>query len=826
MKKNYLIKMMSVLMLALFATSVKADVNSMVDLYGKYRFTATLELLDESFADKVSADCDVTIGKSAIYDAVVTGIGGATNDVHNVASIDTKAHTFTVNNPNGGAGLFKGAYFSNAEGKNPYGTIQRDFKVVYTYDPETKDITMDDFTVVTVSDMSSDDATIVAKFSNVKLTLVEAEVVEVADVSGEWIFSSTYSDEKSTFPTEFGVTLSKTSDDNKNYNVAIAIEGYDAVSTTATFDGAKLLVAYDSLCISAKDSLFFADYAGYKVKGSYEFSYISETNMSLTSGMSFVKRTVVKDAEGNDKINHEQIQWYGAGSLKLPTEAPAFDWTGTYKVTGELMAMPGFEAQYSKDFTFVVSYHEQWDMYLVTEFMGYDVFDVNNGGIDFTIAEDGMSATIKTGKYLDFNYDTMMARSIYDMNASTSSPLTLKLNEDGTLSLSAFCIQSTNYNDNSTALEAYYEKLVVTKENNAFVWNKGFTVTAEPTSVDGGNYPTEFAMEVEFVETTEEYYVINFMGYDITAMTYGGLKLTIAEDGKSATMPLEGNFGVVCMAGTYPNYVQLCDANGGTESLTLTVNADGTMSVSDFTLYEYNYDEVTWVGATGAKLASYTNVKATTVDAATNNWAGKYVFTYTDASWNTIECSLCLEAGLEEGQYYVTEFMNEELGSLNYGGLLFTVSKEAPTKATVKLNGAYGVALVAMLDNGNYLQLRDIFGGGEALGVTLNDNGSMTLDSCQLVEFSFDSFGPVGEPVNYPEFTAYKGGLTKGNAANIEVIEGEAEAIIDLNSNQPVVVYDMVGRKVFVGEANKVATLTKGIYVVKSANAAMKLNLR
>lgn len=829
MKKNYFLSLLTAFMLPMFATSASADVTEMTDLFGKYKFTADVEILDPTFEGEFLSECEVKISKEhSMYDATITGLGGAT-DVQQVSIFDASAHTFTVINPNPSAGLWNGAYFSNAEGKNPYGSIQRDFKVVYTFDPETKDITMDDFTVVTVSNWEADEANIIAKFSNVKMTLIEAEKVDIANVSGDWTFTTSSYDEESTFPTTFVLSLENTSEDFKNYNATISFEGYDAVTTTATFNGVALFVSFDSLCIDKEESIFLANYQGNSVKGQYEFSYTSATSMALSSGMCIVKRYVVKDEEGNDKLQHDYLQYYTTGVLKLPGEEVGFDWTGTYTVKSDTIMNGSHADKYSNEFTFVVEYNEGWDMYLVTEFMGKNVVDINQGGILFNIAEDGKSATINTGGYIEFNgeYDenwnptSMTARILNDGNLG-KEPLTLTLNEDGSLSLSTFIISYSDLLADVSEVEILYQNNVVSKEGTAeFNWAGGFTATGEVESIDGGNYPATFAMDVTYDETSDAYYVVNFLGYDIAAMTYGGLKLDIAEDGKSATMPLSGNFGVVCVSGSYPNYVQLCDANGGTSNLILTVNNDGTVSISDFSLHSYNYDNQT---TSDEALAKYTNVSATAVDIAAFNWAGKYFFSIlNEQTWNYDEYSLDIVE--DNGEYWIESFMNYEVGSLNYGGFKLTVSADDATKASIKLNGGYGGALLTMLDNYNYLQLCDSVGGTESLGVTLNANGTLTIDKFQIIESKFgNGLEFVGEPVNYPSVVAVKGGYTTDIKA--PYADGASSETINFNGDENVSVYDTAGRKVFSGAANNVNTLPAGFYIVKGASAAVKLNIK
>lgn len=64
MKKNYFSTFFAALML-LVATPATAQVSGIADLFGKYQFSADMEItaVGEGFSGKFTNECEVTIGK-------------------------------------------------------------------------------------------------------------------------------------------------------------------------------------------------------------------------------------------------------------------------------------------------------------------------------------------------------------------------------------------------------------------------------------------------------------------------------------------------------------------------------------------------------------------------------------------------------------------------------------------------------------------------------------------------------------------------------------------------------------------------------------------
>lgn len=174
MKKFYFYSLIACLML--LAAPAVAQVSSVADLYGTYKFTATIEFVDNSYADQLLGDCEVVISEDANYSGKIVGFAGSSNQM-NINAISTETTQIKVTNPNNPQ-LWNNMFLANENGDNPYGvwegttqTVASYGPIYFTYDPATKEITVPDFTVVTLESYTAASGTIVAKFTNVKMTL-------------------------------------------------------------------------------------------------------------------------------------------------------------------------------------------------------------------------------------------------------------------------------------------------------------------------------------------------------------------------------------------------------------------------------------------------------------------------------------------------------------------------------------------------------------------------------------------------------------------------------------------------------------------------------
>ena len=602
MKKLYLLFTMAAL---LFTVSANAAVESMADLFGKYKFTATVNVTDagQSYTEHFKSECDVTIAKCSmgIFDGEISGIAGATS-AQSIYAFDSSANTIQIKNPNGNGLWGGGLYMSNPEGVYPFGGTYND--ILYTVDPATKTITMPDFTLVKC-DHGAMTATIIASFTNAKLTLVESENVNVTDLSGDWHFTAgkgTYDVmENSTLPTEWDMTLTAKGEDKKSYDISLKLGEFAPLALTATFDGVTLTIPFDETSyFDFENKIGIVNMYGVARPGEIEFNMVNENQLSLTSGMTIAQDSISPEVPGG------YMQWYMSGFAKRDgADAPAFTWPGTYTLkSGSFNVFDG-----SSDFTaeseMVVEYNEEWGgIYLVTKFLGYDVTALNYGGIDFEpSAEDPTVAHIKLSSYMGNVFvkteGEFIRYKLVDGNGGVES-LAVKSNGDGTFSLSPFFV--VKYDVNVAGQDEYvagYDQNVLTKaaaEEEKIEWPGTYTLKSGNFQVfDGGNdFAAESEVVIEYNEGWGIYLVTKFLGYDVVNINYGGIDFEpSATDLSAAHIKLSSYMGNVFVKteGESIRY-KIVDEQGYTEPLEMKSNGDGTFSLSPFFIVKYDINDV------------------------------------------------------------------------------------------------------------------------------------------------------------------------------------------------------------------------------------------
>ena len=809
MKKNYFMLVCLMLFMAVQAT---AQVSSIVDLFGKYKFTATVEFTaeGEAYKSQLPAECDAEISEDGTYIAKIVGFAGSQTQ-QNINAISIEQSMLKVLNLNNPALWSNGLILANENGDNPYGVwdsaagawaVESYGPVYYTFDPATKEISIPDFTVVKMSDYTAAKGTIIAKYTNVKMTLVQGTTVEIADISGDWNFkagSSTYSTMAgSTIPTEFAVALAKADDAGRAYNATFAIEGFDAVTLPATFDGNSLAIAYDSTYVDAANGIRFGNMNGSAVKkGSIEFKSQSEEAFSLYSGFSFVVDSIGKNKAGDADSTYVKLQqWYMDGTLKLPSDAPAFDWAGVYNVkAGDLYVADAAGIEWPTEFQFEVTYYETSNVYCVTSVFGYDINSINYGGLMFAPAEDGKSVEINTGNLASLGGGMFM--KILDMNL-TASPIKMIVNEDGTMSVMGLSVATGEYGSNDNTLNAYYSSLVVTKEAAeeevpAFSWMGQHTVKAgKVDSYDGGEWPAEFTMTVSDVNGS--ILVTEFLGNDVSAINYGGILFTIAEDGKSAEMK-SGSF----VGGAMPEYLKLYDMNASTSPIVFTLNEDGSVNVSNFFIKHLKYDEN--YNSSESAAVYYQNVTIPAVggdveEAEPFDWYGTWEVTAANVDvYDGKEYSSSFYMTIEElsGSAFITQFMSNDVKGINYGGILLTIAddnKTAEMQTGKFAGGKYP----------DYLKIYDMNASESPVLFTANENGSISIANFFLKNYNWDTTA-TSAAAFYQNVTATK---CPTGIENIVVENAVVEGI-----------FDMQGRKID-------AITAPGLYIVNGKKVLVK----
>jgi hypothetical protein len=465
MKKLYLLFTMAAL---LFTVSANAAVESMADLFGKYKFTATVNVTDagQSYTEHFKSECDVTIAKCSmgIYDGEIVGLAGAEGAPQSISGFDLTAKTIKIGNPNGGGNTpvwSGGVYMSNAEGVYPFAGNFND--ILYTFDPETKTITLPDFTMVSVNHGAMT-AIVLATFTNAKLTLVESESIDVTDLSGDWHFTAgkgTYDVmENSTLPTEWDMTLTAKDDSKKNYDLSLKLGEFAPLALTAKFDGVTLTIPFNETSyFDFENKIGIVNMYGVARPGEITFNMVNENQLSLTSGMTIAQDSISPEVPGG------YMQWYMSGSAKRDgADAPAFTWPGTYTLkSGSFNVFDG-GSDFAAESELVVEYNAEWGIYLVTKFLGYDVVNINYGGIDFEpSATDPLASSILLqsaygGSMYIKSVEGVFYKLVDEQGGATA--LELKSNGDGTFSLSPFFVVKGEYGKETTYVAGFSQNVV------------------------------------------------------------------------------------------------------------------------------------------------------------------------------------------------------------------------------------------------------------------------------------------------------------------------------------------------------------------------------
>ena len=851
MKKITLLQSAFALIAAfMLALPARAQVASAADLFGTYKFTADVNVTDagQALKDNFKSECEVIITKCSqnIYDGEIQGLAGAAN-AQKIYSVDTEKNVIIIRNPNSPAPWGGGLYMANAEGGYPFAQDNQYSDIEYAFDPATKTITLPNFTLVTC-DHANSAATIAASFTNVKMTLVQSESIEVTDLSGDWHFTAgkgTYDVmEGSTLPTEWDMTLTATDDTKKAYNISLTLGEFAPLALTGTFDGVTLNIPFKETYFDVENKIGLVYYGGNQ--GNISFSLANENLLTLTSGMYIAQDSISPEVKGGT------LQYYIAGSAKRQGgETEKVTWEGTYKIKAGSIYKAIADYEYPEEFDMVVTYNADYDIYLVTEFFGCDVKSLNNGGISFKpSADDPNKAEITTNPaYLKTITAGASYLTLKDLNLSTASNIVITRLEDGTYTLSDFSISNLlmdeNYNQ-THSLAAFYQQVTAEKapEKAPFTWASTFTVKVGSVDVykeiEGYEYPKEFEMEVTYNADYDMYFITKFFGNDVVSLNNGGIRLTPStEDPNKAEIATTTGYLKTLVVGE--SYLTLKDMNAQSSPITLTHNGDGTVTISNFCVTYMTYD-ANWQQQHAAA-ALYKDVTATVAEEEEEplptefTWADKFtvkatnVTVYKEIEGYTYPTEFEMEVSYnaDYDMYLVTKFLGNDVVSLNNGGIRLTPSTEDPNKAEIATTAAYVKTIVG---GESYLTLKDMNLSTSPITLTHNGDGTVTISDFCVSYMTYDA----NWTPQHAAAALYSGvsATSRYATVGIENIEA-APALKAWSANgtiyvageaQAVEVYDMSGRTVFSGVASQVSGLNKGLYLVKVKNAVAKVAVK
>ena len=613
MKKFYFMLVSLVLFVAAQAT---AQVSSMSDLFGKYMFTATITPTEagEAYVDFWTGECEVEITEdgSGWYLASIQGLMGADYSP-SVSGFDATNHTFTVNNPNGNYKYWNGMSSYNGV-TDTEGTgigIADAYAMQFSFDPETKEITIPDFTIAGFAFPAGECVTtIYANVTNVKMTLIQAEKVEIPDITGQWTFAGSlrYPDKS---PKSFTVDLEASDATMKNWDATITFEGFESAAVTlpATFDGSLLEIPYDNLVLSEKDSIRLGTRtSATEKKGTLEFKYTSSTAMMLWSYI-YVRKDTIKANANGEMVEGGMTYQVFEGDAYITREDPnAYDWSGTYNVTVPASGCDVLDDSetFPTEFNMVIS--KTAAGFSVTEFLGYNDYYVN---YPLTVSADGKTAEVALTsfygpamlKYIGEADGDKLYHVLTDGNGEPTS-LRLTLQDDGSIALGDFCVQSWKWQANEYNPYVLMSSAKAVKEK--FDWAGTYILKSEVAVEEGVDttFPAEFEVEVQLY-SDGKYRIAKFMDIDVYFKNQGGTVVEVAENGNSATISLAQTYNMFLVGGDYPNYMTLTDNEGAAASLNVVV-AGNSLKMDDFTVSLLNYNT-----NVSSKLATYSNVTLT-----------------------------------------------------------------------------------------------------------------------------------------------------------------------------------------------------------------------
>lgn len=607
MKKIYFSTLFAALML-FWATPATAQVSVMSDLFGKWKFAATVTTTEAgaAYADKFKSECEVTIEKaeSEYFMADIKNFAGA-DYAMSVSGFNTSTYTIEINGPNSANyGIWEGYIaVANAAGEWPFSRWDVEGSVQYglnmTVDPETKEITIPDFTIVSL-DWQTYTPTVLATVTNAKMTVIELDVKDTSsypDLTGLWTWEGGLRNADNQ-PNSFTVEFAQAGEGKDTWKATFAFGEYEPFTLDATFDGSLVTIPHDTIFFDRENGIRLGIRSSSKqYSGAFTFSYNSKTSMSLYDYV-YVRRDTISTETGElaGAFVHQVFDGY------ITRENPdAYDWSGTYKVVvadyedlneGDTISFPA-------EFDMVVE-KKPGNLYEVTEFLGYkDLY------FSFTPADDDKSASINLGGYsgamlqsfgqvgegdnVDYAYHV-----VTDANAEPTS-LTLTKNEDGTFSFADFSVSYKLYYAGTYEPIAAFYRAKATKE--VFDWAGEYTLTATVEEFDTTKCASEFDVKIEKINDT--YFITQFDGDKVYSLNYGGIEVEVT--GNNTAKIASGCF----VNGSYPVYITLDGVDDA--AIEMTMDNAGNINMADFLFHPFNYDTY----AAGNPIAKYTNVVLT-----------------------------------------------------------------------------------------------------------------------------------------------------------------------------------------------------------------------
>lgn len=604
------------------AVPANAKIGSAADLYGTWAFSADIAFEDPSYQSAIHTTSEVIITSDpqGTYAATIEGLCGVESSIQMVAKVvdlDNGSKGIQITNPNGAnydAWGSLGLWMTDMSGKNPFSIGYG--RLYYEVSDDGEEISIPDFKFVSVPEFSQEEGILAATVTNAKLTLVSKEVIEVKDLSGEYKATVNPLYDYGVvegWPTEYSMTIAKKDDTNKLYDITWVLgEDFATLSFEGTFDGNTLTMPFDNM-LAAYDSIYLAPIYDTALDGTITYN-VTGDNLSLSSGVCFA----VPHYDAEDALTLNYIFWYGGGIAKLQKEGPAMTYDGEYSLS-MLVSYDLSGGTTPTSGTMKVEYFESWGMYMITEFLGFDTYTLNQGGIELRPdPEDPMKATIELDGYNflqflgeedgDYKYYVMLDGNLTD----TAIPVTF--DEDGNMNINQFCIGTGYYfTPDKYSLVTWYtgvnaKKIVPSAQD--WIGTREMTPVTYAYINDKYTVPTTGNFTVSYYEAEDLYLVEEFLGYDLYTANYGGLEL-IPDENDPHKATLKCGFAEYDMI---TGYKWLYDGDLKKTSIDVTLNDDGTVTVnSDFSIIQAGNPFNVLIATTSAK-TGIEEVKAVSED--------------------------------------------------------------------------------------------------------------------------------------------------------------------------------------------------------------------
>lgn len=450
MRKIYFSALLGTIFTLFTSLSASAQINDMSDLFGKYEMNCKVggnDIQPIEFAITTSDNVNYKKG-------MIKGFLGSTASLY-ISNFDANAHTFTVKNATYEDAQGGKMYYGSEDGSQH--SMNR-YSLVFTFDPETKTITLPNVSLGTL-DSKYENFTPQVVYTDIEMIFTGEEEKQEADWAGTFQVAASKNDNnyggKYDYPAEFTFTIIK---DGDNYYLT---DFFDKNIEAITYggillqtDGMTAKIPENSIVGQLDESTFLTVAGGYG--GDVVFEMLANGD--------------IKNKSYGFMISEGGTQAFYYGNENYTAPKPAYDYSGTYSAT-TVLAMDMSEG--AAPTTGVIEIQKQEDgQYMVTKFLDMDpVYTMTYDLMYLTPdAEDPMKATINCTmlKELSTSGGEFKYWGLADGNLQ-SNPVNITFDADGTLHIGDFCIASYVFSGSTMALigtpglVAWYSSLTGTK---------------------------------------------------------------------------------------------------------------------------------------------------------------------------------------------------------------------------------------------------------------------------------------------------------------------------------------------------------------------------